>query len=525
MNNVTVRCAPGRVLAERMHRADFRPRSPIVGLAVICGALAMVMGSMTSLNTALPEIGRATGATQGQLTWVIDSYTVVFAGLLLPCGALGDRYGRRRALMAGLVVFSLACLLGPLGENPDVLIASRALAGVGAALVMPATLSLITTTMRGAAQERAVAVWVTTATLGGALGLAFGGLILEFADWPAILYVSAAAALLTTLAGPLIEESRDDERHRFDSFGAVTSAAAIGLVVFGINEAPSHGWDSAVFLGCVASGVACAVLFGVSQVRRAHPLLDIRIFRSRRVLAGSVSLVVQFAMLFGFFFLVVQYLQLIEGRSPLNAGLMLLPAALTILPFALAGPPLVERFGLRVVSALGFVPLTIGFLLLTQLEKGDTVLFQTGLLSIGATLGLCVTPATVAILRSVPAAKQGVASAVNDAVREVGAAIGIAVAGSLLATGYNRELGPAVEALPPPAREAAEASLAGALQVGAELGPAAAPAVAEAQTAFLSGLHGAMLACAIVTVVCAAAVALAAPGRQRSAETTDADAT
>jgi EmrB/QacA subfamily drug resistance transporter len=495
--------------------------SPIVGLAVICGALAMAMGAMTSLASALPEIGRATGATQGQLTWVIDGYALAFAGLLLPCGALGDRFGRRRALVWGLVIFALASSLGPIGADPTVLIASRLLAGVGAALIMPATLSLITTTMRGAAQERAVGIWISTATLGGALGLVFSGLVLEFSDWRAILYISATASALMALLTRLVGESADPERHPFDAVGAVLSGAAIGATVYGINEAPAHGWTSWLVWTAVAIGGLLAVVFTVVELRRRHPLLDVRIFRNRALLTGSLALVALFAVLFGFFFLIMQYLQLIEGKTPLVAGLCLLPTTITMSPLALAAPPLVARFGLRWITALGFVAAAVGMMVMAQLGDGDLRLYFGAVLIVGAAFGLCMTPATVAILRSVPESKQGVASAVNDAVREVGAALGIAVVGSLLATGYSRGLGPAVNALPEPARAAARASLGGALNVRAQLGPSAGPALAEAHSAFLSGLHAAFYACSIFTGVVVVAVVIAAPGRERQPDAGD----
>ena len=486
-------------------------RSPVTGLGVLCGALALVMGAMTSLNVALPDIGRATGASQSELTWIIDAYTVVFAGLLLPCGALGDRYGRRRMLIVGLLVFALACALGPIGDDPAVLTATRGLAGLGAALVMPATLSLITTTMRAETQARAVGLWVATATLGGALGIVFAGVVLEYADWRAILFVSAVAALLVAGAGTLVEESSDPDPPRFDYAGALTSTAAIGLVVLGILEAPTHGWSSPFVWSAVVAGLLSGLVFARLQLRKPNPLLDIRIFRSRLVLVGSLGLVAMFAVLFGYFYLVVQFLQLIEGRSPLNSGLMLLPAAATIVPFTMVANPLVERFGLRVVMTFGLMPMVEAFALMARVHDGDNIRFVIAMLLFGASIGLCVTPATVAILRSVPTAKQGVASAVNDAVREVGAALGIAVVGSVLATGYGRNLGPAVDALPESAQEPMRASFAGALQVRQAIGPSADAAVAQARNAFLSGLHGAFLACSIFIAAVAVTVAVFAP--------------
>lgn len=492
--------------------------NPAAGLVVLCSALTVVMGAMTSVAVALPDIGRSTGASQSDLTWILDSYTVVFAGLLLPCGALGDRYGRRRMLVVGLMIFAAASVLGPVGDDPTMVIVARAVAGLGAALVMPATLSLITTTMSGHDQQRAVSIWVAVCTLGGALGLVFSGLVLEFADWRALFHVSAGVAVLVAFAAVLVGESSDPARPRFDVAGAVTSAAAVGLVVFGIIEAPAHGWGSPVVWSCVAAGLGFLLVFLALERAREHPLLDIGIFRSPLVLTGSLTLMAVFAVLFAFFFLAMQFLQLIEGRSPLLAGLAVLPAAVTMVPLSLAAPALVARWGLRVVTAVGLLPLVAGLGLFAALQRDEPGTFLAALLLLGTGFGLCITPATLAILRSVPAAKQGVASAVNDAVREVGAALGIAFAGSLVASGYGRNLGPAVDGLPEPARSAAEASFGGALEVGVHLGPAAAPAVAEARAAFLSGLHTTFLAFAAFAVLCLLAVLVAAPGRDRRAE-------
>lgn len=488
-----------------------RENQPLA-LGVLCVALATVVGSMTSLTVALPDIGRATGASQSQLTWIIDAYTVAFAGLLLPCGALGDRHGRRRTLIGGLLLFAAACVLGTVGEDPLLLALTRGLAGLGAALVMPSTLSLITTTMRRETQARAVGVWVSTATLSGALGFVFAGLVLEYSSWRAILYISALVAALTALLGWTVRESADTDPPPFDLVGAALSALSIGLVVFGILEAPAHGWSSGIVVAAVLSGVLCALGFAAVEWRRAHPLLDLRIFRSRSVLVASVELVALFALIFGFFFLSVQLLQLLEGQSALRAGLMLMPMAIPMIPLSPAAPALVDRFGLRVVTAWGLIPMAGAFALLATMDKGETGRFVVAVVLFGVTLGLCITPATVAILGSVPAAKHGVASAVNDAAREVGAALGIAVVGSLLATGYSHHLGPAVGALPEAYRKAAERSYSGALHAHELMGPAANPALAEAEQAFQSGMHGAFLACAIFTAVTAVLVGIFAPG-------------
>jgi MFS family permease len=495
--------------------AETRSRDSTVALSILCGALALVIGSMSSLSVALPVIGQSTKATQADLTWIIDAYAVTFAGLLLPAGALGDKYGRRRMLVLGLAIFGIASLIGPLLGTPGALIGVRATSGVGAALAMPATLSLIATTVREEDQERAVGLWAGVATMGGVLGIVFAGAVLELASWDAIFYVTAALAALLCVACRLVPESSEDDQPRFDAWGAATSAGAVGLIVFGINEVPSHGWSSATVGTCIAIGALLAVAFVQVELRAANPLLDLRIFRARPVLIGTVTLAVLFAVMFAFFFVIMQYLQLIQGRSAWAGGLAIIPMAVTIIPLSLLAPRLVAAAGLRVVTFLGLICLIGACLILGTIGPDARLAFLAAVLLMGANLGLCVTPGTLAILHSVPAHKKGVASAVNDAAREVGAALGIAIAGTLLATGYSRHLGDAVESLPEPAQTQSRASLAGATEAASQLGTAGHAALDEAQSAFLAGMHLAFIVLAIFLGLSAVAIAAVAPGPQR----------
>lgn len=501
------------MLGQRLD-SDLPRGRPVVGLCVLCAALVLVIGSMTSLATALPVIGRSTGATQGELTWIVDAYAVTFAGLLLPAGALGDRYGRRRMLILGLVIFAAASAAGPLFGSPDSLIVVRAICGVGAALVMPASLSLITTSFREEHQDRAIGMWAAVATVAGALGIVFAGICLEVSDWRAVFHLSAVAAVAVALASPVVAESSDAEHPPLDWWGAALSAAAIGLIVFGINLAPHAGWASPGVWTCVICGSLLGVVFTRVELRLANPLLDVRVFRSRPVSLGTITLAGLFAGMFAFFLVGMQYLQLIQGRSALSAGLAVIPMAITLIPLSLAAPYLVSWAGLRAVTTAGFGALAAAFLVLAKTGDSGSGTFLLAVLLIGVSLGLCVTPATVAILHSVPASKKGVASAVNDAAREVGAAFGLAVAGTLLATGYSGNVGTAINALPEPARDQANASLAGAMEVGRLLGPNGQAAVHEARAAFLEGMHSAYLACAVFAIVSALAVIAFAPARE-----------
>lgn len=506
-------------VAQRQARTVRRSSSasPILGVGVLCGALALVIGSMMSLTTALPSIGASTGATQSDLTWIIDSYTVAFAGLLLPAGALGDKYGRRRMLINGLLIFAVACVVGAVLATPSALIATRIVAGVGAALVMPATLSLITTTVREDLRDQAAGLWAAVATIGGALGIVFAGLVLQSFDWQVILHVSAGVAAVLALCCRVIPESSEPDQPRFDVPGAVTSSAAIALVVFGIAEAPSHGWGSLTVTGCLVAGAVFAVAFVAVELHRSDPLLDVRIFRARPVLTGTLTLGILFAVLFGFLFVSMQYLQLVQGRSALQAGLAIVPMALTILPLAVFAPNLVARAGERTVATLGLVLLAISLAVMADLGTDGHSRFLVGVLLLGASIGLCVTPATTSILNSLPSNKRGVGSAINDAAREVGAALGIASLGTLLATGYRDHLGPASAALPEPARTQTTNSLAGALEATGRMGDPGLPALTDAREAFLAGMQTSFHFCALITAITAVGVLVCAPGRDRRA--------
>lgn len=383
---------------------------------------------------------------------------------------------------------------------------------------MPATLSLITSCVREDLQDRAVGLWAGVATIGGALGIIFAGAVLEVADWTVIFYASAGAAAPLCLLCCWIPESLDTTSPRFDVWGAATSAGAVGCVVLGVSEAPAHGWGSVTVWTYLVGGLALALAFVAVEARHPHPLLDIGIFRSRAVLIGAITLTVLFAVTFAWLFVIMQYLQLIQLRSALSSGIAVVPMAASIIPLSLAAPPLVARFGLRVVTTVGLIPMLAACLLLADVGPTRSWQFLASVLLIGASLGICVTPATVAILQSVPDSKKGVASAVNDATREIGIAIGIAVAGTLLATGYTRHVG-AMETLPEPARTQARASLAGAAEAGRDLGSAGPAALAHAQAAFLSGVHLVFLVLAVCVVITAVVSCVGAPGRAEPART------
>ncbi len=483
-------------------------------LAVSCLAVALVVAAMAALYSALPQIALATGATQAQLTWIVDGYTLVLACLVLPAGAVGDRYGRRVVLVVGLVVFAAASALPLLLSDPAWLIATRALAGAGAALVMPSTLSILTAGFAPAHRGRAVGIWAGVAGSGAILGILGAGVLLERWSWLSVFVgLTVAGAVLAGLACT-IAESRQREHPQVDWVGAVAVAVAVAAIVFAVIEFPARGWADPLVAAAAGVGVAATAAFVVVELRSAAPLLDVRLFARRGFGAGSLSVTIQFLVTFGVFLLLVQYLQLVFGYGPLTSALALAPMVVPLVVISVIAPWLSSLVGLRVMTVAGLLTIAAGLVLVSRLTLAAHYLdLLWPLLIMSAGLGLCTAPATYAIVADTPEAKHGVAAAVNDAAREIGAAIGIAVAGSVLAAGYTHRIQPALPQLPEPARGPVADSLAAALQVADQAGPVAAPLAEFAKAAFVHGSGQAALALAALTTVGAIVLAVLAPGR------------
>ncbi|MFC9439137.1 MFS transporter [Nocardia sp. NPDC057030] len=487
-------------------------------LGLSCSAVALVVASMAALYTALPEIATATGASQQQLTWIVDGYTLALACLVLPAGALGDRYGRRVVLVVGLFVFAVASAAPLVFDSPVWLIGSRAVAGVGAALVMPSTLSLLTAGFPESRRGNAVGLWAGVAGAGAVLGIVGSGLLLERWSWVSIFLAMAVAGVVLMIAGCTIPESVDQERPALDLWGAVTSAAAVGLIVVAAIEAPARGWLDALVIALFVGGVLAAAVFTVIELRVAQPLLDVRLFARRGFAAGTLSVTVQFLVTFGVFLLLVQFLQLILGYRPLVSALAMAPMVVPLVAISAVAPWVAERVGLRLPTFAGLVVLGVGLIAVSRMTVDSGYLdLLWPLLVMSTGLGLCTAPATAAIIAGTPVEKHGVAAAVNDAAREIGAAIGIAVAGSILAAGYTDRIAPALPRLPEAARGPVSDSLAAALQVADRVGPQAQPLVEFAKGAFVHGAQQSCLALGYVAFGAAVLVGIWAPGRSRTA--------
>jgi EmrB/QacA subfamily drug resistance transporter len=485
-------------------------------LAVMCLALMTVVAAVASLNVALPDLARGTGATQSQLQWIVDAYALVFAGLLLPAGALGDRFGRKEVLLTGLVVFGGASIAAMLVNDPSTLIGLRAVIGVGAALVMPTTLSIITNVFPPEERGRAVGIWAGIAGAGAIFGLLLSGALLEWFSWPSVFAVNVTlAALAFAAAIPIVPTSRSSRGVRLDPVGALLSSLGLFGVVFAIIEAPQHGWLAPLTLTGFGAGAVLLVAFVLFELARNEPMLDPRLFARRGFGVGSLSLTLQFFAQFGFLFISLQYLQFVLGYSPLEAGASILPMALMLMAISPRAPRLARRLGVRVVGGTGLALMGVGFLVFTTLGTHSSYWhFGIGALITGVGLALATSPATTAIVSSLPAHRQGIASAVNDLTREVGGAFGIAVLGSVLNSGYRSDVASTTARLPKPAADVARDSIAAATQIGHHAGPRGMALLERAEHAFVGGFSTSLLVAACVLFAASALVVLLAPRRE-----------
>ncbi|MEH3141655.1 MAG: MFS transporter [Mycobacterium kyogaense] len=494
--------------------AALSPRGRRWLLTVASLALLLVISSMVALNAALPDIALETTATQAQLTWIVDAYTLAMACLLLPAGALGDRYGRRGALLVGLVIFGVASAAPIVFDTPTQLIAARALTGVGAAFVMPATLSLLTAAFPKSERHKAIGIWAGVAGSGAIVGFLGTGLLLQHNPWQSVFIALSAEAVLVFALAATIGSSRDPEATPIDWLGAALIGTALAMFVVAVVEAPMRGWTDPLVLAGLAGGIVLAVAFTVVQLRRRHPLLDVRLFGRPDFATGAIGVTMLFLANFGFFYLAMQFLQLVMGYSALGTAFALAPLVVPVMVLSVTVHLVLPKIGFRWTVTVGLLLIATG-LYCMRFADADAVYLDVmwPMLIIASGVGLCTAPTTSAIMNAVPDEKQGVASAVNDATRELGAAVGIAVAGSILAATYRSSLAPQLSAFPPPVRDTATDSLAYALSLSDRMGPQGEALREAARSAFVQASDHAMLALAGIVLAAAVLVAAWAPGR------------
>jgi EmrB/QacA subfamily drug resistance transporter len=493
-------------------------------LLVLCVSLLVIVLDNTILNVAIPTLSRThseggIGASVSQLQWIVDGYTIVFAGLLLTAGSLGDRFGRYRGLTIGLSVFGAGSLLSAFATSPQVLIATRALMGVGGAFIMPSTLSILTNVFTDPRERgKAIGIWAGVAGLGG-LGPITGGTLLSHFWWGSVFLVNIPIVVAGLIAGYfLIPDSRDPTAPKLDPLGALLSIAALGTLLWAVIEAPSHGWGSATILAAFAVGVVLLGCFLAWELTYSSPMLDVHFFANPRFSAASGAITLTFLALYGTLFLLTQYLQIVLNYSTVKAGAVLLPQAALLMLIAPMSSGFVQRFGNKLVVGGGLLIVAASLALFTTLDVHSStlhVIVAAALLAVG--MGNVMAPATDSIMGSLPRAKAGVGSAINDTTRQMGGAVGVAVLGSLLASRFTSRMAHQLTGVIPTGLLHQVSGGIGQAVASATTDPRARPfstqILAAARASFVSGLHLASLAAAVIIVIAAVGVLLWLPAR------------
>ncbi len=503
-------------------------------LVVIDLCLLAVTMDNTILNVALPTIARELGAGGSQLQWMVDAYIVVFAGLLLTSGTLGDRLGRRRLLLAGLTVFGLGSAAAQLVGSPDQLIVIRGLMGLGGALMMPATLSLITNLFPENERPRAIATWAAVSGMGMVLGPIVGGALLDNFSWSSVFMVNipiVVVGLIGTVA--LMPESRDPKPGRLDPVGAVLSIVGLATLVYGIIEAPGAGWTSPETFLRVGAGLLVMAVFIIWELHNAEPMFDIGLFARPAFGATSFAETVAHFALVGAMFGLTQYLQFVWGQTPLQAGVALLPLAFGMVVGSAIAARLMPVIGARYLIVAGMVAMAISLFLMSRLAVDSTYLsFAIVLAFTSLGMGLAMAPATDSIMGAVDKDRAGVGSATNDTTRELGSALGVAVFGSILSSGYRDALAVRLDAipggvagLPPAVGSAVRDSIGSAVVAAGQLpGGSGDAVVAAARQAFVSGMSSATIVGAAVIAAGVLVLLHWLPGKSRADEASTVDA-
>jgi EmrB/QacA subfamily drug resistance transporter len=496
-------------------------------LLVLCISLIVITLDNTILNVALPTLSHTKGegglgASASQLQWMVDAYVIVFAGLLLTAGSLGDRFGRYRALAIGLAVFGAGSAASALATSATMLIFTRSLMGIGGAFIMPSTLSIITNVFTDPVERgKAIGVWAGVSALGIGLGPITGGVLLEHFWWGSVFIVNVPIVIVGLCLGFwLVPESSDPSKPRLDPIGAILSIGAFTALLWSVIEAPSNGWTSGEILAGFAIGFAVLAAFFVWELNSSHPMLDMKFFENPRFSAASGAITLTFFALFGTLFLLTQYLQAVLGYSTVKAGAVLLPQAAVLMICAPLSSVWVQRFGNKVVVTTGLVIMTIALLLFDLLDAGTTTL-PVILVSMVLGLGMAniMAPATDSIMGSLPRAKAGVGSAVNDTTRQMGGAVGVAVLGSLLASRFSASMADRLQGvLPAGIYRLVADNVAQAVGVAHDSPQArrfAPQIITAAHDSFVHGMHLAFTVAAFVTACAAVLVYRFLPARHR----------
>jgi EmrB/QacA subfamily drug resistance transporter len=477
-------------------------------------ALIAVVASVSGLNVAQQQLAIDLGASQSELLWIINGYTLALAALLMPVGAIGDRWGRKPILLAGLVLFALSNVGAMLATSTTGLLFARIAAGAAAAMIMPVTLSVITSSFPVEERAKAVGTWSGFAGAGGILGLFVSSFLIDRVDWQWLFVMPVAFAVVALgMTWRYVGNSREDHEGRFDVVGSVLSALAIGGLVLGIHEGPEKGWTDLLTLTGLIVGAVTMVGFVVWELRVTHPIIDLRVFRNRALATGAVTLTIVFAVMMGIFLVLIQFLQAVAGYSALRAAAGLLPMAFVMMPLSTVAPTIAKRIGMRTTLLVGSGLFGGGLALLAVMVSVDGGYWSIlpGLLVLGVGIGLLMSPSTTAITESLPEEHQGVASALNDTVREFGGAVGIALLGSVLNAGYRSAVSSSTGELPPELAHQVEEGIGSAFAAAGELGPQAPSVLAAARQALVDGWQLSMWVGVVMAAAVFAFIAVRAP--------------
>jgi EmrB/QacA subfamily drug resistance transporter len=498
-----------------------RPSRRWLALAVLCLSLLIVSLDNTVLNVALPALVRDLGATSTDLQWIVDAYVLVFAGLLLVSGSFADRFGRKWTFLAGLVAFAGCSTWAAFSGSVGMLIAARASMGLGGALIMPSTLSLITSMYREVRErQRAFGLWSATTGAGVALGPIIGGVLLAHFSWGSVFLINVPIAVLAlALAIPFVPNSKNPTAEPPDVLGALLSIAGLGLLLWAIIDAPVHGWASPTVIGAGFGGLAILAGFALWEMHASHPMLRLGFFRSRRFSVSVLSISMVMFGLFGALFVLTQYLQFDLGYTALQTGIRVLPAAgsiIVVAPFA----SVLDRFlGGRLVVGLGLLLIAVGLWQISSASVlttyGGVVL---GMVLLGVGAALVLPSVTASVMGSLPGEHTGVGAATNAAFIQVGGALGVAVLGSQLLTRYQTQMTTSLAPYHVPAvmQSTILGSIGGALGVaGREGGMIGEVLAGWARSAFVNGMDLALLTGALVAAVAALLALVALPGAAR----------
>lgn len=471
------------------------PRRRRAVLLTVCVALVAVIASVTGLNVAQPELAVAFDASQSEVLWFINVYAISLAALLLPLGAVGDRWGRKRVLLAGLAVFGIANVAAGLATSSGAMLGARLLGGVGAAMIMPVTLAVITSTFPDEERSKAIGVWTGVAGGGGILGMYLSAVLVDLASWRWLFVLPVALVLVAgVLALRNVPDSREESEHAFDAVGSLASAVAVLSLIFTLHDGADKGWTATPTLLWLLAGTVAVAGFVTWELRQPAPLLDVRLFRERGLASGSLTLLAVFGVQAGIFVVLFPYFQVVLGWSGLRSTLALMPMALLMMLASGLAPRVAARAGTRATMASGIFLGGTGLAVLATFVsvQGGYRSVLPGMLVMGLGMGLSMTPSTEAITTSLPRERQGVASALNDVTREFGTALGVALLGAVLSAGYRGAIGPRLTGVPDDVADTARAGVATAF--AAAHGTHRLAVVDAAKESFVDGWQQAMWA-------------------------------